>query len=72
MRSKRSRDEENTDNTTDRRTHRTDRASSGFVEFMNTLGPDERNELAAALRGPNTFLAEDMTDVLAILQSLQK
>jgi hypothetical protein len=39
---------------------------------MNTLGPDERNELAAALREPNTFLAEDMTDVLAILQSLQK
>ena len=48
------------DNTTDRTMHRTDRASTGFVEFLNTLGPDERNELAAALREPNTFLAKDI------------
>lgn len=52
--------------------NRPDRASTGFVEFMNSLGPDERKELAAALREPNTFLAEDMDDVLAILQTLQK
>ncbi len=53
-------------------TERTDRASTGFIEFMNALGPEERKELAAALREPNTFLAEDMNDVLAILQTLQK
>ena len=51
---------------------RNDRASTGFVDFMNALGPEERRELAAALREPNTFLAEDMEDVLAILQTLQK
>lgn len=50
----------------------TERASSGFLEFMNALGPEEQKELAAALREPNTFLAEDMDDVLAILQTLQK
>jgi hypothetical protein len=53
-------------------TERRDRASTGFIEFMNALGPEERKELAAALREPNTFLAEDMNDVLAILQTLQK
>ena len=50
----------------------TDRASTGFIDFMNALGPDERKELAEALREPNTFLAEDMNDVLAILQALKK
>ena len=50
----------------------TDRASTGFIEFMNTLGPVEREELIAALREPNTYLAEDMDDVLAILQTLQR
>jgi hypothetical protein len=53
-------------------TENTDRASTGFIDFMNALGPEERKELAAALREPNTFLAEDMNDVLAILQTLQK
>lgn len=53
-------------------TEQSDRASTGFIDFMNALGPEERKELAAALREPNTFLAEDMTDVLAILQTLQK
>ena len=51
---------------------RTERTSGGFVEFMNSLGPEEQKELAEALREPNTFLAEDMDDVLAILQTLQK
>ena len=36
------------------------------------LVPRQRRELTAALREPNTFLAEDMTDVLAILQTLKK
>jgi len=56
----------------DNTTQQTDRASTGFIDFMNALGPDERRELTAALREPNTFLAEDMTDLLAILQTLQK
>ena len=50
----------------------TERASGGFLQFMSSLGPEEQKELAAALREPNTFLAEDMDDVLAILQTLQK
>ncbi len=49
-----------------------DRASTGFVEFMNSLPEQERQDLAAALREPNTFLAEDMDDVIAILQTLQR
>jgi hypothetical protein len=53
-------------------TQQMDRASTGFIEFMNALGPEERKELTAALREPNTFLAEDMTDILAILQTLKK
>jgi hypothetical protein len=53
-------------------TENTDRASTGFIDFMNALGPEERKELTAALREPNTFLAEDMNDVLAILKTLQK
>jgi hypothetical protein len=53
-------------------TQQTERASTGFIDFMNALGPEERKELTAALREPNTFLAEDMTDVLAILQTLKK
>ena len=49
-----------------------DHASMGFVNFMNSLKPEDREDLAEALREPNTYLAEDMTDVLAILQTLQK
>ena len=56
----------------DNSTESTDRASTGFIDFMNSLGHEERQELAAALREPNTYLAEDMDDVLAILQTLQK
>lgn len=51
---------------------RSDRVSSGFIEFMNSLAPEERRELTEALREPNTFLAEDMQDVLAILKQLQE
>lgn len=52
-------------------TQHSDRASTGFIAFMNSLGPQEREDLIAALREPNTFLAEDMDDVLAILQTLK-
>lgn len=51
---------------------RQDRVSTGFSTFINSLGPSEREELVSALREPNTFLAEDMDDVLAILRTLQK
>jgi hypothetical protein len=50
----------------------TERASTGFVDLMNALGPQERKELTAVLRKPNTFLAENVTDVVAILQILKK
>lgn len=49
-----------------------DHASMEFVTFMDSLQPKEREELTEALREPNTFLAESMEDVLAILQALQK
>ena len=29
-------------------TENTDRASTGFIDFMNALGPEERKELTAA------------------------
>jgi hypothetical protein len=50
----------------------TERASTGFVDLMSALGPEERKGLTAVLRKPNTFLAEDVTDVVAILQILKK
>lgn len=53
-------------------TQQTERASTGFIDYMNALGPEERKELTAALREPNNFLAEDMTDVLTILQTLKR
>lgn len=56
----------------DKASQRLDRASTDFMTFMASLSPQEREDLAEALREPNTFLAESMDDVLAILQTLEK
>ena len=46
--------------------------SSELARVLNSLGPEERKELAELLRQPNTFLAEDMDDLIAIIQGLEK
>lgn len=43
----------------------------GMVSFIDRLSPAERDSLLAVLRDSRTFLAEDLTDVIAILRSLE-
>ena len=50
----------------------TDRVSSDLAGILNAMSPAEREELSALLRQPNTYLAEDITDLVAILQGLSK
>jgi hypothetical protein len=45
--------------------------SQGLTRFFDRLSPEERASLTELLRQPRTYLAEDMTDVLAILRSLE-
>jgi hypothetical protein len=49
-----------------------DGVSPELARFLNSLTADERASLVEVLRDPRTFLAEDMTDVLAILNDIQK
>ena len=49
----------------------TDSVSPEFSRFMNGLSEEERKDLKVVLRGSNTFLAEDMDDVLAILNQIK-
>ena len=49
----------------------TDSVSPGFSRFMNGLSEEERKDLKFVLRDSNTFLAEDMDDVLAILNQIK-
>lgn len=51
---------------------RDDKASTGLMRFLDTLTPDERAQFAEVMRQPNTFLAEDITDLLVILDGLNK
>ena len=44
--------------------------SPGLSRFIEGLSMDERESLLGMLKDSNTFLAEDMTDVMAILQDL--
>jgi hypothetical protein len=48
-----------------------DRVSTGLAQFLDRLSPEEREGLSGVLQDPRTFLAEDMTDVLAILRQLR-
>lgn len=47
-----------------------DSVSPGLARFIEGLSMDERENLLGMLKDTNTFLAEDMTDVMAILQDL--
>tara|TARA_R110000787_G_scaffold99110_6_gene203610 strand:- start:366 stop:548 length:183 start_codon:yes stop_codon:yes gene_type:complete len=47
-----------------------DSLSLGLARFIEGLSMDERESLIGMLKDSNTFLAEDMTDVMAILQDL--
>lgn len=47
-----------------------DRVATGLTQFLDRLSPEEREGLCGVLQDPRTFLAEDITDVLAILRQL--
>jgi hypothetical protein len=44
--------------------------SDGMAQFIARLSPDDRDSLLDVLRDSRTFLAEDLTDVIAILRTL--
>ena len=44
--------------------------ADGMARFIDGLSPDDRDNLIGVLRDSRTFLAEDLTDVIAILRSL--
>ena len=48
-----------------------DRVSPGLARFIESLSQEDKESLVGILREPKTFIAEDMTDVLAILRQLQ-
>ena len=48
-----------------------DRVSTGLVQFLDRLSPEEREGLSRVLQDPRAFLAEDVPDVLAILRQLR-
>ncbi len=43
---------------------------SGLVDLLNRMNADDRESLIGILRDTNTYVAEDINDVLAILSSL--
>jgi hypothetical protein len=45
--------------------------SEGMAKFIAGLSPDDRDSLLGVLRDSRTYLAEDMTDVIAILRTLE-
>ncbi len=49
-----------------------DRVSTGLMRFLDSLTPSEREQFREIMRQPNTYLAEDLTDVLAILDGLDQ
>jgi hypothetical protein len=51
---------------------RNDRVSPGLMRFLESLTPAERDQFRAIMRQPNTYLAEDITDLLAILDGLKR
>jgi hypothetical protein len=51
---------------------RDDRVSEGLMRFLESLTPEELERFKAVMREPNTYLAENLTDLLAILETLQR
>lgn len=48
-----------------------DVVAPNLMRFLEELSGAERESLIALLREPHTYLAEDVTDLLAILQGLE-
>ncbi len=48
-----------------------DRVSPGLARFIDRLSQEDKESLVGILREPQTFIAEDMMDVLAILRQLK-
>ena len=48
-----------------------DEMSQAMVDFINRLSPEDNEGLLHVLQDSRTFLAEDMTDVIAILDNLK-
>ena len=49
-----------------------DRVSGGMADFLDALSADDRACLVGILRDTNTYLAEDINDVIAILNELER
>jgi hypothetical protein len=47
-----------------------DEVSLGLADFFDALSAEDRASLVSILRDTNTYLAEDMNDVMAILDEL--
>ena len=47
-----------------------DGVSRGLSDFFDALSAEDRASLVGILRDTNTFLAEDMNDVMAILNEI--
>lgn len=45
--------------------------SPALAEFINRLSPEEKEDLLDVLRDSRTYLAEDMSDVIAILKEIK-
>ena len=50
---------------------KTDGVSTDMSRFLDGLSPEEREGLLEVLKDSRTYLAEDMNDVIAILQDIQ-
>ena len=48
-----------------------DGMSQAMVDFINRPSPEDKEGLLHVLRDSRTFLAEDMTDVIAILDNFK-
>jgi hypothetical protein len=48
-----------------------DGMSQAMADFINRLSPEEKESLLDVLRDSRTYLAEDMTDVIAILKDIK-
>lgn len=48
-----------------------DGVSTDMARFLDRLSPEEREGLLEVLKDERTYLAEDMNDVIAILQDIE-
>lgn len=48
-----------------------DGVSVDMMDFLNTLSPEEREQMVEMLKHPKTFIAGDVDDLFAILEQLK-